>query len=34
MKLLKSKNRIPNLIVFNISDLPRLDGRGANEDVV
>ena len=34
MKLLKSKNRTPNLIVFNISDLPRLDGRGANEDVV
>ena len=34
MKLLKSKNRKPNLIEFDISELPRLDGRGANEDVV
>ena len=34
MKLLKSKNRKPNLIEFAIADLPRLDGRGANEDVV
>ena len=34
MKLLQSKNRKPNLIEFDIADLPRLDGRGANEDVV
>ena len=34
MKLLKATNRKPNLVVFNISELPRLDGRGANEDVV
>ena len=34
MKLLKSKKRKPNLIEFDISELPRLDGRGANEDVV
>ena len=34
MKLLKSKNRKPNLVEFEISKLPRLDGRGANEDVV
>ena len=34
MKLLKSKNRKPNLVVFNISDLPRLDGRGVNEDIM
>ena len=34
MKLLKSKNRKPNLIEFDISELPRLDGRGANEDVM
>ena len=34
MKLLKSKNRKPNLIEFDISRLPRLDGRGANEDVM
>ena len=34
MKLLKAKNRKPNLIVFDISDLPRLDGRGVNEDIM
>ena len=34
MKLLKAKNRKPNLVVFNISDLPRLDGRGVNEDIM
>ena len=34
MKLLKAKNRKPNLIEFDISELPRLDGRGANEDIV
>ena len=34
MKLLKAKNRKPNLIEFDISRLPRLDGRGSNEDVV
>ena len=34
MKLLKAKNRKPNLIVFDISELPRLDGRGVNEDVM
>ena len=34
MKLLKAKNRKPNLIEFDISELPRLDGRGANEDVM
>ena len=34
MKLLKSKNRKPNLIEFDISDLPRLDGRGANENIM
>jgi len=34
MKLLKSKNRKPNQMSFDISELPRLDGRGANEDVV
>ena len=34
MKLLKSKKRKPNLIEFDISELPRLDGRGANEDVM
>ena len=34
MKLLKAKNRKPNLIEFDISELPRLDGRDANEDIV
>ena len=34
MKLLKAKNRKPNLIEFDISRLPRLDGRGANEDIM
>ena len=34
MKLLKAKNRKPNLIEFDISELPRLDGRGANEDIL
>ena len=34
MKLLKAKNRRPDLIEFDISELPRLDSRGANEDVL
>ena len=34
MKLLKATNRKPNLIEFDISGLPRLDGRGANEDIM
>ena len=34
MKLLKSKNRTPNLVAFDISELPRLDGRGVNEDIM
>ena len=34
MKLLKAKNRKLNLIEFDISELPRLDGRGANENIM